>query len=165
MATIYNSDCTKGLSQNAGIQQSKESVPNQLADKIVPTFETNPEMLRRANFCINGSISNATSSSLLTTSTTKDTFITGVVMGFTKDVTATSTGFSIRSTLEDGSAAYLLNYGTLTLTAQSGNMQLSIVPPIKLKRNTSITVNSLTNVGNFQSNCSVYGYTVDNSLA
>ena len=40
MAKIYNSDCTKGLAQNASIQQNVDKVPNELAEKIVPTFET-----------------------------------------------------------------------------------------------------------------------------
>lgn len=47
MAQINNKEVLKLLQDGANIQIAKEAVPNQLAEKIVPVFETNPTLLRR----------------------------------------------------------------------------------------------------------------------
>ena len=47
MASIHNSDLTKELIEKAKLQTSHDSVPSQIADKVIPTLEVNPNLSRR----------------------------------------------------------------------------------------------------------------------
>lgn len=51
MANINNTELLKGMRDNAKVQ-NLESVPTQLAEKVVPVMETNPRCL----FCVNFSV-------------------------------------------------------------------------------------------------------------
>jgi len=165
MAKIYNSDCTKGLAQNAGIQTSAEKVPNELAEKIVPTFETNPEQLRRTNILRSNSAINATSGTIYTTPTDKDFYLCGVAVSVIKDVTSTSLYTCITGTPEGQAVTDFLLIRGITLTPQENCCSLEITPPLKMKKGTTIVVTNSTNVANISSSGTIYGYVVDNSNA
>jgi hypothetical protein len=164
MAIIYNSDCTKGLAKNAGISTAKDIVPNQLADKIVPTFETNPEMLRIGNVVKYVEINDATSGTVYTTPTDQDFFITGIQMSYIKDVNATSTIIACRATINGGEVR-LGEFRGITLTAANGSFSRDFANPIKLDRGTTIRLTSDTNVAAIRAVLCITGYIVETSNA
>jgi hypothetical protein len=46
MAQIFNSELKKQLIDGAKLQTSKDVIPSQLADKVVPVMEVNPKLLK-----------------------------------------------------------------------------------------------------------------------
>jgi len=143
MAKIYNSECTKGLAQNAGIQQNVDKVPNELAEKIVPVFETNPELLRK------GFVRHATltaDATLYTTPTNQDFYLTNIVLSNTKDAASDCSGVHISATI-NGANVRLCQITGITLTAGSMNISRTFKEPIKIDRGTNITVSHLTGAG------------------
>lgn len=163
MAKIYNTDCTRGLAQNARIEQSRDNVPNELAEKIVPTFESNPELLRRTNI-INRTGSTVTGNASYILPVNKDFYLTGIQAAYIKDAAcdqATGTGLTISATPFGNTTQTILCFPTITTTAQSDNIFVSIVPPVRLERGSSITYNSSYTAGVMSRSMSVYGYTTD----
>lgn len=165
MATIYNSNLTKELVDVARIQVSSDKVPNQIADKVVPVIDVNPKHSRNTNLVKVGVLANSTSGNIFTTDSIKDTYITGVQLGYIKDATATTTLISVAVTLEEQGSTTIVSLPSLTLTAAYDSIFIPFNNPLKLQRSTTPTVRSATNVGNISANAVLYGFTVDNSQA
>lgn len=166
MATIYNSDLIKELTSAASIQVSKDKVPNQIAEKVVPVIDVNPKLLRRSVVLNPGTyrITNATAGTLFTTDANRDTTITGFSFSYIKDTTSTATQLQLRVTI-NGAVVRLIEIAGISLTAADGNLNVVLPFPIKIDRNTNVTLNSDTAVANFQISAVIYGYVVDTSNA
>jgi hypothetical protein len=167
MAQIYNSDLSKELIDGARIQVSSDYIPNQIADKVVPVMEVNPKLLRTSYpFTLLSSLANATSVTIYTCSTTKDTYITGATLSMIKDVTATSTGVSL-NVMDDltGLTNPIINIAGITLTANAQSESITISPPIKLRKGSNVTITSTTNVANVVAKAALIGFEVYNPLA
>lgn len=172
MAKIYNTDCTKGLAQNAAIQQNIDKVPNELAEKIVPTFETNPELLRKATLIGIGYNAESGASTIMSTAAnpiTKRTFITAINMSYIKDAACdNATGhIGIIATLKGKKSQIIFGTSTLTLTAEQKDIGQVFNPPLELEPNTPVTFgpNVHYTVGNMAKLCTIYGYQIDNANA
>jgi hypothetical protein len=137
MAKIYNSDLTKGIAKNAGIQQNVDKVPNELAEKVVPTLESNPKIVGQI-YSSRGLATNATNGVILAAQSKRDVYIHGAFLTLNKTATATSTYTAIEYTDENGAAQRLLQFVGYTLTAQNESISVSFPRPIKIKRNTAI---------------------------
>lgn len=162
MAQINNQQVTKGLADNADIQIARDKIPNELAEKIVPTFETNPKLLRRINIVASASANNAVTGTIYTTPIDKDFFLTSIDLSMIKDVTSTSIYTDVEIKI-NGQTKTILYINGFTLTVQNISKIISFPIPIKLDRNSTITVNNNTNVANISSYCTITGYTNDNS--
>lgn len=160
MTQIYNSDVTKGLANNAGIATARDKVPSQLADKIVPTFETNPALLRRVNIVKYGEVTDATSYTIYTLPDNQDFYITGYQISYVKDVNATSTIIALRAT-QGGGEIRLAELRGITLTAQKGECSRDYTIPIKLDRGSTIKLTSDTNVSIIRASACITGYVVE----
>jgi hypothetical protein len=165
MATIYNSDLSKELVKGASLQQMRDSIPNQLADKVVPTMEVNPNLFRKINVCRSGSAANATTTALYVTPTDKDFYIVAMALSVIKDVTSTSNLSSIQVTIDGITGLSILSLAAQTLTAQTLSSSISLPCPIKIDRGTTISVNNSTNVANIKASATIFGYYIDNSNA
>lgn len=157
MAIIYNSDLSKEVIAGAKIQTSRDVIPNQIADKVVPVMEVNPKLLRRINTFGAGTASNATSATVYTTPTDRDFFLTAAVFSMIKDATSTSTLSNLITTI-DGASVNLIRIPGFTLTAQSGSISISFPQPIKIDRGVTIRLNNTTNVANITCTATIFGF-------
>lgn len=162
MAKIYNSECTKGLAQNARIQQNVDKVPNELAEKIVPTFETNPAALRRCNILKENGRNSSGSVTLYTTPANQDFYLCGGTFHLQKDVACDNTFASFNCYI-GGAQVNVTAFRTIPLTVFSGNKEFSINPPLKIDRNTNIALTATSAAGNFSMDGSLWGYVVESS--
>ena len=163
MAKIYNSELTKGMAKHARIQQNIDKIPNELAEKVVPVMETNPEILRENSIIASGAAINNTSGLVYTSSTTMETYITGYQISFIKDAGSTCSVIRAYLTPEATNASIAFaRISCLTGTAQSGEVSYTFKNPVKLVKGTSITINPDTNAANCTASLCVYGYTIDN---
>jgi len=159
MAKIYNSEVTKDLANNAGIQQNIDKVPNELAEKIVPTFESNPELFRKCNVIITNTAVNATNATIYTTPKDRDFYLVGASLSVIKDAGSTSTETSINvQTDETNTTQRFLSIIGLSGVAQSETISISLPYPLKLRRNTIQTLTNSTNNANISARGVLYGY-------
>jgi hypothetical protein len=165
MVQIKNNDTIKEIIKGANIQIN-EQPPTELARSVVPTMEVNPSMMRRSNFFKSAVASNAVSSTIFTTETARDFYITNIDVNVMKDVTATSTYSGIEITpAETGVAIECFQLATLTLTVQNIGHSFNLHYPLKLKRGTTVKVINATNTGNIRSYATICGYYVDDKGA
>jgi hypothetical protein len=164
MAQIYNSDLTEQLIRGAKIQQNKDFIPNQIADKVVPVMEVNPRLLKFGKILANAEATNATTTTLYSVPTNKDTFITGLQYAYIKDATSTST-FGAIDYYQDGAVFRLVDIPLLTLTAGTGIFSIIFPHPIKPDKGSIIYLKHSTNVANMTSGCVLFGYQNDNPNA
>jgi hypothetical protein len=151
----------KELKDGVKLQQLKDVVPNQLADKVIPVMEVNPKLLRRCNLVRSIDATNATSGTIYTVPTDRDFYLVAASISTIKDVTATSVESAI-TVFIDGVARKLLSIAGITLTTQTLALANSFPDPIKIDRGTNISVTNTTNVGNIKSIGGIAGYTVEN---
>lgn len=161
MAVIYNSDLTKELVDVAKIQVSRDSTPNQIADKVVPVIDVNPKHSRVLNHATVNTATNSAGVTIYTTPTDRDYFLTQVFLYFIKDVTSTST-YSAIDVVIGGGRYTLLSLPQISLTVQQGGLSISFHRPMKIDRGTTIRLLNSTNVANITSTGGVAGYTVEN---
>lgn len=138
MAHIYNSDLSKELIRGAKIQTSKDSVPSQLAEKVVPVMEVNPRLLRLTTNAPQIASSTTGAKTVYTTPTNQDFYLTGFTFAYIKDATsdaATSLDFRVKV---NGATLTLFSFPIITLTASSGQISVTLANPLKLDRNTVI---------------------------
>jgi hypothetical protein len=160
MAQINNSDLTRELIVGAKINTSVNLTPSQLAEKVVPTMEVNPKLLRETRVVKSESCVNSTSETIYTTSKDKDFYLTGFILTNIKDSSATSISSFIRAYV----MGEFIDFGQIagiTLTEQSGQITFNLPNPLKLDRNSVISVRNNTNTANVSTWASIFGYEVE----
>lgn len=164
MAFIHNTDLTKELKEGAKLQQLRDIVPNQLADKVVPTMETNPKFFRRINIVKKNTVTNSTAGTIYTTPSDKDFYLCAINLTVSKDATATSLLSEVRIVV-DNLQVFPISIATTTTTTETKQASIVFNNPIKIDRGTNISgINSTANA-NISLTVNVLGYTVDNPYA
>jgi len=160
MATIYNSDLLKGMQEDASLQVS-QGIPTQLAEKIVPVMETNPNLLRKTNFFSDFSrTTTGTSIVAATFSSTVDTYVTGVHVQNQTDSAADNTTILLYVSTEKGNS-YLYRANKISLTAFNVDTYIQFRDPIKVTRGSTAAFSNGFSVGVSTSSVQIFGYTVE----
>lgn len=163
MTKIYNSNLTKAIIEGAKLQTSTDKIPDELAEKVVPVMEVNPNLLRNINFVKRVNIVNTATTTVYTTPTDKDFYLTNAFLNFIKDALNTSVSTQLIITTEDSITDAIISFAQLTLTAQVGNENVQFNPAIKLKRGSNITASAASvAAGNISMNVGFAGYFVNN---
>lgn len=158
MANINNSDLTKALIDGAKINIVTDSVPSQIAEKVVPVMEVNPDMLRRCNVLKYVAVAGT----IYTAPTNKDFYLSAMTLQGINDAGEPTASNYITIT-PSGNVATIILRGTLPAVAAlaSGinvSESLSLSIPIKIERGSNITLN----IGSTTGSASIIGYTVEN---
>lgn len=160
MATINNSDTIKRILNDAKIQTSIDDVPNQLASKVVPVLIANPE--RIVNVIKNYNKANTGASTMYTTPTDKDFYLTDVWLSGSADVLYDGTSARITAIAEGAVAVDVLSHKNQTLTIfQNVFHNRPFNPPVKLERGSVIAVVLSFAAGTPFYTAGFSGYTVD----
>lgn len=163
MVDVRNAEALAAIRKAAQLQVLGDKVPLRLSETVAPVMEMNPELLRRCNVVANTSRSTTGTSTVYTVPSDKDFFLTSAQMSASYDATADSTNSFLTVTLDDGaSSARPLQLMKQTTTASSLTQGLSFVPPIKLKRGTTVGLNLSFSVGSGNGSANITGYTVEN---
>lgn len=160
MAYIDNSETKKELNDAIRGNAVSNIAPTQLANQVIPVINVNPKDYRICNINKTTVATNSTSAVIYTTPADKDFFITACSLTVIKDATSTSTLSRIKLTI-DGAEASILPITTLTLTAQDSAFSISFPNPIKIDRDSIISITNSTNVANISTRASIHGYTVE----
>lgn len=157
MGTVHNSDTVEQVIRAAGVQTATEMPPRTLSNQIVPVMEVNPRLVKSLNIIRSGSLSNATSATVHTCHSTKETYLWAAQLTSVKDVTATTAGQAMKVTpFGDNTARNILTISALTLTAESpSSASIALFKPIRLKAGSTITITATTATGNVNVNGNV----------
>lgn len=161
MATIYNSNLTKEIIDTGKLQISRDIIPSQFAEKVVPVVDVNPKHARVCNIIRRTQANNNTSATVYTTPTDKEFYLVSYELSLIKDATSTSVGTYIEVTI-DGATQILAYIDSFTLTAQAEAITGSFPIPIKIDKGSNINLRNSTNVANCKSDLAIIGFTVDN---
>lgn len=154
MTTHYNTTIAEDAARILNTKNS-DTLPSTL-NVLTPVIP----ITRYCDIVKSTAVTNATTGTVYTTPSDKDFYLTAIHLAIYKDATATSTDTSIRAFIQ-GLNTGILRVPGLTLTAQSEAMTLSFPTPIKIDRNTAITIDNTTNVANIKAFGSIIGYTVE----
>jgi hypothetical protein len=167
MVDHKNNEITQAIRTVTNLNDYVDKIPTKIADEIVPIVNVTPQMNRITN--ITGSVSkNVTgSATIITTSSTLDTYIESYSISYIKDATcdqAIGAGAFIQATV-GGTSIFLGTISTLTLTAQETMVTHTLAHPIKIDRGTTVLITgSSYSVGLCSRSGCVQGYTVDPSI-
>ncbi len=155
---ITNSDTVKELQEAAGLQFAMDMEEKDIQKLIVPTIEINPKLLRFCNIVKNATASNATAATIFTTPANQDFYLLAAQMSMIKDASATSLASSIDLTPEGAQLASIMVIRGISLTAQNDSLTISFPVPLKLERNTTITINNTTATATVVSSGMIVGF-------
>lgn len=164
MATIYNSELSRELIDGGKIQTSRDNIPTQIADKVVPVMEVNPKLLRRCTIVRRSTAISALTSTIYTTPANGDFYISALEIAYSADAAATTTNFTITATI-DGASRIIAELRRVTGAADKDSLYLGFPIPIKIDRNTIIAINSATADVSFLGAGIIYGYLSESSKA
>jgi len=142
MTANNNTDVSRKIRDGLKINQATDEVPTKVANSIVPVFVSNPD---RQIMVGTGSVAtDSTSATIMTTSSIKDTYLIGAMISVSKDVVSDSTNSSLIFTPYGLGATSGLHIRYEPLTAGEHQQVVNFNIPIKLTRNTTITVTNST---------------------
>jgi hypothetical protein len=155
MVKHYNVDISKDAQRIFNFKGA-DTIPPDIGNIFVPVIP----VTRVCNIIRTTTATNATTGTIYTTPTDKDFYLVGLVISLIKDVTSTATNIQIRVTI-DGVVQTIMNISTLTLTVDTRQSTLGLPFPIKVDRNTNITINTNSATANITASGGIVGYTVE----
>lgn len=162
MATIQNIDLFLALRDGAKLPNT-EANPTRLADSVIPVLDVTPAFHRTIN-----SVGVASSTSgdvtVLTSSSTRKTFIVACSLGIAKDATADdSTGVLTLTSRGSMGSMRLLGIPKITLTALSQNISITFPQPIEINKSQTVSIggDSTNTVGILNKSATVAYFEVD----
>lgn len=165
MAKIYNSNVTKKLAENAAIQQNTDKVPVELAEKIVPTFETNQAALKQypiRTITLNGNATGIAYSGYLPA---KRIFVVGISVGFSKNAAcdaATGTIDLQGNPIGMSNSTQLIRIPIITLQAQDFHTYMPFAIPLEVEPGSRFGMTGTYAAGVMQRNATIHYYELDN---
>ena len=169
MAThIYNSDLSTEIREGARVQASMDTIPSELAEKVIAVMETNPKILKSYTVIASAAETNpAAAATLYTTPTNQDFYLCDVSLELIKNATSDlSTGiFCSLTAVVGGVTRTLMAIPGITLTAQTASKTMTFAHPIKIDRGSAILVvgQSAPSVGTYIRYCSITGFNMSSS--
>ena len=160
MVEITRSSIIQGVANDLAIMQNVNATPKQLSPTISPVFEVGPKIttLTRSQ-----TSTTTGSTTLYTTLTDKDFFITAASLSFMKDAACdVASGECCRIQFYQGGALRtVLGFASITATADSKAATISFKYPVKVDRNTAIAVTGTFTAGVFVRNAIIHGYILE----
>lgn len=125
--------------------------------KIIPTIDVTPFINRKANVVRRAFASNTISATVMTTPAIGDFYITSASLQHMKDVTSPTTTIRLNAIINGVSTA-IMEHVSITLTADSVHTNQDFSCPIKVDRNTAITITADSAVANVRYGAILVGY-------
>lgn len=141
-----------------GLSPNIDALPSTLSPgPIIPTFDIGPQT---ATIVRSGSATTTGSITVFTTPTDRDFFLTNASLSYSKDVTCdVATGAINLSATIDGVSRNILSLANLTTLGQTQAGSISLNYPVKIDRNTSITVSGSFTLGSMSRTAQIQGFT------
>jgi len=136
---IQNPSAGEIIREQAGLTLA-EGFPQNLSGSVVPVMDMTPRFHRNCIVLSTASATSSATATLMTTSTSKKTYIVGVSLFYVKDATcdAATGSLGIRTTINGVSSQYLAYSYIITLTAQQDRVIYTLEKPILIDKGVTI---------------------------
>lgn len=156
MASIHNHKIIQNLIDKAKLQLAVDKIPTELAEKILPVLEITPQKKIISAY---GTLTDATSTNVMTTSSTKKTFLIGYQISLSKDVVNDATLIRILATAKGLASNAIFAMRIEPTLAQSGIGESVILPfPMEIEKNTNISVAATDDTASIDVSCILFYY-------
>lgn len=159
MAQIQNSSIVQGATKGLQIDTARQPSPIISEDKVQPIFSVTAN--RYCQITRGASSTGTGASTIFTTATDRDFFLTGASLSFSKDATCDlASGSNVNlNVVVDGATRQILILSNLTLTAQDKQLSIALNPPVKLDRGAVVQISSTSfTVGNLVKVATIQGF-------
>jgi len=160
MGVVKNGEVVKQFTDLVKGQCNVEIPQIGFSTNAVPTIDINPKY---SVFAYSASVTAAGSSTLFTSSTERDTYITGLTFSIIKDsANDSATGSTgIYTTINGNTAVYIARIAILTLTAQNETISIQFTYPLKIDRGAIVAIALVTiGAGAFTRCATVQGFVI-----
>lgn len=159
MVNLYNTQITKRATERLN---SRDGIffNNNLSSTIVPVIEVDKphcDMLKKGT-------TTATGETLIyQTPTDKVYYVTGLTLSYAKNAACdAASGELIHVTAYiNGLVVYLATISGITLTADSNTISVSFSVPVRIDKNTAISMSATFTAGALTRSCNLYGFLMD----
>lgn len=158
---INNAELKKAFSDSTKTQllEQVQVVDN---SKVIPIVDVTPRKFKNTDIVRRNVCQNATSTTLYTTPSNADFYLTGVSLNVIKDATSQSVSSRVNIII-NGATQTILSIEGLSLTAQIESNTISVIRPVKVDRGTNITLTNTNATANITAGATICGY-VDNVM-
>ena len=154
---MVNTDITKEVVDIFRVDTLVEPIPNSIS-----VVEAHPRLVTPAQIVKHAQASNNADTTIYQTTAVNTFYLTSASLTMVRDANATSTLHRIRITVDDGTPSgalvEILSIPGITLTAGSATISISLPRPIKLIKNSYISLMSTNAVGNFSLTATITGF-------
>tara|TARA_Y100000310_G_C20678101_1_gene814254 strand:- start:1426 stop:1911 length:486 start_codon:yes stop_codon:yes gene_type:complete len=157
LAKIESERVVKEIIEGLSLSTGRESVPTETNDKVQVVFD--PQHRKFCNIGATVDASNATSVTLFTTPSDRDFYLVSANLSLIKDASSTSLISALVITMDDGSTVNIIRIPTFTTTAQTASINATFPIPIKLARNTGVSITNSTAIANIKTTGTIVGFT------
>lgn len=159
MAQIDAAEIITALIEGLKLNPARESIPSEIADKILPVFSIKPA---RKIKIAQASDSDDTTTAIHTTHATKRTFFIGAHLSIAKDVVSNSLSTRIIiSPLEDVAGREFMKILYQPVTAGQFSQVITLPIPIELKKNSAVNFINTSGTASIDVTASIFFYEVE----
>lgn len=133
-----------------------ENFSTEMPSYITPVYQ----ITKKADLIKLNQLTNATSSTIFTSASDKDTYISALALSYAKDAANTATYCRIAGTVE-GVSVIMHQIALLPSTAGTGGFSITLPYPIKVDRGTAVQVLADNGTAVIRVSAIVNGYTVE----
>lgn len=158
MVEIQNRDAVKRLEQDT-LAQPSISLPKNIVNSVQPVIIANPERF----VTVMRNVSNGATGTLTaytTPSTKKNFYLTSIAAGIQEDSTSDNIATIIQITV-NGVIQQPYSFRKLATTTTSKDIFLNYNPPIKIDKNSALTITNAFTAGAATKFLSITGYEVE----
>lgn len=161
MVQIQNADAIQALVKAARLPNSSFA-PSELGKTIMPVIDMTPYFQRNSTTVATVATSTGTAT-ILTSSATRETYITSINFSMIKDATCdVATGSLLISTTIGGIVVNLTRMPVITLTAQQWQgLNITLPFPILIDKNTVVSMTGTFTVGVMVRTASIAYFEID----
>ena len=157
MVDIQSKEVIDKISDELKVQPAV-SIPRGLMEKIQLSYSVNPK--RIVNVVRNTQRNTTGSATVFATSPDRDFFLTSAFISAVHDATSDGTEMSLNAFV-GGVERRILQFTKLTTTIFNGILSQTYTPPIKIDRNTNITINNSFTAGASTISTVITGFETD----
>jgi len=162
MNSNYNDTQNKVIVNNIIDELKLNPITDIVPKSVIPTIQPVFEVKKKLSTVL-GATARTTNgtSTVFTSSSTLDTYITGATYSLIKDVTCdmASGRQGLTATIGGVATTHFIDISALTLTAQNSVISLNFSIPLKIDRNSAVSMASVFTAGACVVSCNVIGYT------
>jgi hypothetical protein len=156
---------SKVFNQQTNNDVFNEGIPLKFKKSIHPVLVVNPLPNNFCDIVANNSATSTGATTIYTTPTDKDFYLTEFSVSVIKDATCDSaTGSYQFNVVINKTTKTIFYFSVITLTAQTGHISISLPVPVKLDRGSTVTLSGTFTVGACVRSGSIVGFTYDPTI-